>query len=93
MEKPLEILGLEVLLPVISGISGTFLLIMVPVSGFFTLRRMSGARWWMWILHPLEWLVLLGPATLILSGLPALHAQTMLMFGRKLAYVSVGKQR
>lgn len=92
-KNPLEILGLEVLLPVIFGISGTFLLIMVLVSGFFTLRRMSGARWWMWILHPLEWLILLGPATLILSGLPALHAQTMLMFGRKLAYVSVGKQR
>jgi len=91
--SPLELLGLEILLPVIFGISGAFLFIMVVVSTFFALRRAPNTRWWMWIVHPLEWLILLGPSTLVLSGLPALHAQTLLMRGKRLAYVSVGKRR
>lgn len=92
-DRPLSILSLEVLSPIIFSLTGGFLLIMVAISAFFVYRRRSSGRVLWKILHPFEWFLLLPVATVLLSGMPALHAQTLLMFGRRLSYVPVEKRR
>lgn len=90
--RPLTLLGLEEVTTIVFAVSGAFLLAMIVVSTFFGFRRERG-KWWRLLAHPVEWFLFLPVSTLILSGVPALHAQTLLLFGKRLVYESVEKSR
>ncbi len=74
-------------------LSGVFLALMVLVTGFFAFRGSRGVPLWKKLAYPLEWLIALPLATIILGGIPAIHAQGMLAFGRRLVYVPMEKLR
>lgn len=68
------------------------LVLMIVVTALFIFRDNPGLPLWRKLLYPFEWL-LLPVVTLLFSGLPALHAQTRLMFGRPLEFWTAAKLR
>ena len=68
------------------------LVIMIVVTALFIFRGDHTVPLWRKLLYPVEWL-LVPIITLFLSGMPALHAQTRLMFGRPLEFWAAEKVR
>lgn len=68
------------------------LVIMIVVTALFIFRGNRSVPLWRKLLYPFEWL-LLPIITLVLSGLPALHAQTRLLFGKPLEFWVAEKMR
>ena len=83
----------------LGGISGTifqlasvFFLANIAVTAFFALDAGKGVPLYRKLLYPLEW-VLLPISTFLLTGLPALDAQTRLMLGRSMSFSATSKRR
>ena len=77
---------------VIFQLASVFLIANIVVTAFFALNVGTPVPWYRKLLYPLEWL-LLPAATFVLTGLPALDAQTRLMFDRAVGFDTVSKRR
>lgn len=93
LQTPLALFNLSRIAAVIFQLSGVFMLLLVLVSGFFVYRESKGVPLLRKLLYPLEWFLLLPISTFLFSGLPALHAQTMLLLGKPLVYRAMEKVR
>jgi len=91
--NPLPVFNLGRISGVIFQLSGVFLALIVLVTGFFIYRKSRGVPLWKKVLYPLEWIIVLPVASVLLGGAPALHAQTKIAFGRPLTYVPMEKPR
>ena len=68
------------------------LVLMIVVTALFIFRGNRSIPIWRKLLYPVEWL-LVPIITLFFSGMPALHAQTRLMFGKPLEFWAAEKVR
>ena len=91
--NPLPVFNLGRISGVIFQLSGVFLALIVLVTGFFIYRNSRGVPLWKKVLYPLEWIIVLPIASVLLGGAPALHAQTKVALGKPLTYVPMEKPR
>jgi cellulose synthase/poly-beta-1,6-N-acetylglucosamine synthase-like glycosyltransferase len=91
--NPLPVFNLGRISVLIFQLSGVFLGLMVLVTGFFAFRGSRAVPIWKKLLYPLEWLIALPIASILLGAAPAIHAHARLAFRKPIVYVPMEKLR